>query len=209
MRNSNLFLLLSFASFCFCDPVLNLFDRDQLDSSCSSKDNSKEGIYRLIQDCSRTTSERQGFIPSERAIVVCCFELMRPKPPINILTKSVLKRNPTAKSYCKLHVVSTLSETPHIIEGTRSRVGEFPHMAALGYGFEGDNYDCGGSLISDRFVITAAHCANRKDGQPTVVRIGRVSFIWFELKLFNILNHSDFFEPQRWRRFELSHWRKG
>ena len=45
-----------------------------------------------------------------------------------------------------------------IVGGENAKAGEFPHMAALGYN-EKDNeepeFKCGGSLISDEYVITA------------------------------------------------------
>ncbi|KAL1497240.1 hypothetical protein ABEB36_008233 [Hypothenemus hampei] len=49
----------------------------------------------------------------------------------------------------------------HIINGEDAETGQFPHMATLGVRDEFGNIDwkkCGGSLISSRFVLTAAHC---------------------------------------------------
>ncbi|XP_039451785.1 serine protease snake-like [Culex pipiens pallens] len=70
---------------------------------------------------------------------------------------------------------SDCSETVDlIVGGEAAKPGEFPHQALLGYpdadGPEGYRFDCGGSLISERFILTAAHCF--VNGYPTIVRLG-------------------------------------
>ncbi|XP_067002777.2 venom protease [Anabrus simplex] len=64
-----------------------------------------------------------------------------------------------------------------ILNGEEAMDGEFPHMAALGFLVSGEttiSWRCGGSLISDRFVLTAAHCVtDRRLGYPKMVRLGQ------------------------------------
>ncbi|XP_039753579.1 serine protease persephone-like [Pararge aegeria] len=64
----------------------------------------------------------------------------------------------------------------HIIGGEIANLGEFPHMAALGYErSDGYDFQCGGSLISDTFILSAAHCVDTLDRvTPTIARLGVV-----------------------------------
>lgn len=62
----------------------------------------------------------------------------------------------------------------NILGGTEAARGEFPHMAAFGYedGVGNINWACAGSLISEHFILTAAHCLSNDTNLPTV-RLGQ------------------------------------
>lgn len=48
-----------------------------------------------------------------------------------------------------------------VVGGVKANENEFPHMAAIGYANLNQEitFACGASLISERFLLTAAHCA--------------------------------------------------
>lgn len=49
-----------------------------------------------------------------------------------------------------------------VVGGIKANDNEFPHMAAIGYPNLNRGeiiFACGASLISERFLLTAAHCA--------------------------------------------------
>lgn len=47
------------------------------------------------------------------------------------------------------------NETGRIVGGEETAVNEYPWMARLSYF---GRFYCGGTLINDRYVLTAAHC---------------------------------------------------
>ncbi|XP_060525026.1 clotting factor G beta subunit-like isoform X2 [Cylas formicarius] len=61
-----------------------------------------------------------------------------------------------------------------VVGGTLAEPKEFPHMAQIGYGEAHEvSWACGGSLISENFVLTAGHCLWRRNrGNASFVRLG-------------------------------------
>ncbi|XP_017890446.1 serine protease snake-like isoform X2 [Ceratina calcarata] len=86
-----------------------------------------------------------------------------------------------------------------VIGGSPARQKEFPYMAAIGYGnLENGtiHWECGGTLISERFVVTAAHCLfNLNWGEATWIRLGVLDL--------EKTNKTETYEPQDIRIMEL------
>ncbi|XP_058126142.1 CLIP domain-containing serine protease C9-like [Anopheles coustani] len=55
-------------------------------------------------------------------------------------------------NYCKNKV------HPHIIGGEEAPPDSFPHLARIGNKDDGIRWKCSSSIISDQFLLTAAHC---------------------------------------------------
>ncbi|TMW53533.1 hypothetical protein DOY81_001410 [Sarcophaga bullata] len=58
-----------------------------------------------------------------------------------------------------------------VMGGDFARRGEYPYHAAI---FLGSSYGCGGSIISETFVLTAAHCVYNRQPSQMYVRVGTI-----------------------------------
>lgn len=88
-----------------------------------------------------------------------------------------------------------------IVGGNVTKPGEFPHMAAIGWRRGRQvSFDCGGSLISNRYVLTAAHCFVEVDGTfPSFVRLGDQNLVRTDdgakprdVEIDDFIRHPDF-----------------
>ncbi|XP_018324880.1 serine protease snake-like [Agrilus planipennis] len=88
------------------------------------------------------------------------------------------EESPVLSRQTKLVKVSQcgIVDVPLIVGGEKARETEFPHMASIGYENQGSiKWLCGGSLISENFVLTAAHCLISPDNvSATKVLLGTI-----------------------------------
>lgn len=82
----------------------------------------------------------------------------------------------------------TLEKGTFITGGVDADAKEFPHMALLGYGEQSNIlWRCGGTLISNQFVLTAGHCLHARE-------LGMVK--WLRLGDLNVAVTSDDASPE-------------
>lgn len=159
-----LFLILLLVSFVSAD-LLRKFDAAEMNDPCDSG----KGSYKLETICATKGIRRQGYLIDYGA-VVCC-----PKATSSVAT-GLKPKGQAAQEYCKKNGWGISIIDFHILNGREANVGDFPQMVAL-FGLDANNQStllCGGSLITEKFVLTAAHCFNGRT-KKYFVRMGRVS----------------------------------
>ena len=72
-----------------------------------------------------------------------------------------------------LHSQNLLFNILNILTGQDAKPGVWPWMAALWYPVDGDmKLVCGGTIVSDIHILTAAHCVSGYDKQLFQIRLG-------------------------------------
>lgn len=183
MKIAGVLILLAFilVSVDACGDIPFPLEYSVLNTPCAC--DGVSGIHKKINDCAKVEGQEHvvtGYIKSV-SIVVCCPEPSKvPFQQANVYSNVGQSVKEKADEYCdKNGVEKPISTTFHIIGGEKSEVGEFPHMVAIGLmnNLGETNYECGGSLVSEKFVLTAAHCVVDLRRRPKTVRVGRVSHL--------------------------------
>lgn len=156
---------------------------DGAPGTCIDLQSCRPYIERLQDD--PNNAEYLQFLRRSNAIcrqptpIVCCPTGAQPPtpntPPPIVTPNTVTTANPTGVSYtlptpqegCGV----TNASARKIVGGGPAKIGAYPWAALIGYddGFGGISWKCGGSLITRRHVVTAAHCINSQIRQ---VRLG-------------------------------------
>ncbi|KAJ8714713.1 hypothetical protein PYW07_002938 [Mythimna separata] len=102
---------------------------------------------------------------------------------------------------------------PGIIGGHKTKQGEFPNLGAIGWKLVVGTWKfmCGSSLISSKFVVTAAHCSSASerdttlaDPVPKIVRLGSTNILDsdesgnkpYDVNIIKVIVHPNFKSPK-------------
>ncbi|CAH0717893.1 unnamed protein product, partial [Brenthis ino] len=100
---------------------------------------------------------------------------------------------------------------PEVIGGNNAIHGEYPHMGALGWKAKIGTwiFKCGGSLISENFILTAAHCykvpkndETVADFYPKIVRLGSRNILdsklSYDAEILKFIRHPEYKAPRHY-----------
>lgn len=100
-----------------------------------------------------------------------------------------------------------------IVGGVKADPKEFPHMAVIGFDDdeEGIRWQCGGTLVSEIFILTAAHCTYSVNwGEPKWVRVGDLNIFKTnedakpqERRIAEIIKYPQYKQPSQYHDIAL------
>jgi len=100
---------------------------------------------------------------------VCC-----PRGAVNAPAKKTFENHPNRNALASRCPMKPFSQK--IVGGENAPIGDYPWLALLGYSSTANRtkdspieWHCGGSLIGDRYVVTAAHCIKK---ELSKIRVG-------------------------------------
>jgi secreted trypsin-like serine protease len=150
-----------------------------IDEPCNLNDTQQtRGVCKDIQECTFAKEQlKAGVSPTScQGRVVCC--------PTELTVGQ--KKCEEWKEYLQIPLalgskgpdpITCLIPASGFISGGRDALPyEFPHVVALGWGSDERSlkFHCTGSLVSENYVVTAAHCITSAKGEPSFALVGDV-----------------------------------
>ncbi|KRT81489.1 Trypsin, partial [Oryctes borbonicus] len=170
--------------------ISTFFARTRIGRRCYHKQKQTVGVCTLSINCSSAFEDFiSGILPQKCGFsrnLLCCVEKKVGEKSREMCKKyedlGFIKEKPPTLAYDDELVRSSICPydedgLPIIYGGEEAKAGEFPHMALIGYGINEKKWKCGGSLISDRYVLSAGHCLSDKEfGPAAIVRLGDLNY---------------------------------
>ncbi|XP_043266598.1 serine protease persephone-like [Venturia canescens] len=176
-------------------PDCSVLLRETINGNRRGKTSDRCGFYGFteIVCCPENIEKKFNVRPADKA----CQKIIEFKKELEFAAREIENQTTTRAPRTSTNRTE-IKLTPFIWNGTHARNGEFPYAVALGYpntdGETSDpiNYDCGGTLISSKWILTAAHCVNNRHNKiPIKVKMGATDIrdAGFESDLDEIISH--------------------
>ena len=141
----------------------NLVGNDYFGKCLKIKDchyafNEYKNNHRVLQVCSNS-----GYKNANENLICCSKDdLEKSKSDMSRLeVKRSLEYNECVERYLEFRGSRDV-DAASAANGIGAYKGDFPNMVAVGWtqGDKSVEYNCGGSIISELFIVTAAHCSS-------------------------------------------------